>query len=263
VLGYDPIDVPFIFDQSHIDVMEVPELAAKVETSRKLFQEETILQHAFLLQESEIMKEIFSQRELNRWTDVANHYRPDIRLSQTYVSIAEESVKKEQGQYLPTLSLMGGYGGGSTPFFFQPSTQFNNQSFQWAFGVSLNWLIFDSLGRENRIRKAKSGMSAVKFDAKKTLQAAHTDVRTQIYTMEKALAKYLTASANLKLAEQTLGQALSQLEIGYTTMYDYLISVDGLIRAKTSLDEGRYELLVSHYALLHSCGVTQGKANEE
>lgn len=86
------------------------------------------------------------------------------------------------------------------------------------------------------------------------MQAAHTDVRTQIYSMEKALAKYLTASATLKLAEQTLQQAISQFDIGFTTIYDYLISVDGLIRARTAFDEGQFELLASHYALLHACG---------
>lgn len=261
IMGYDPVDSPFVFDQTQIEVMDIPELAGKIEATKQLFQEETILQNAFILHESEIMKKIFSHQELIRWTEIANNSRPDILLSQTHVSIADEGVKKELGHYLPTLSFLGNYGGGSTPYFYQPSTQFNNQSMQWAVGLSFNWLIFDSTGRENRVRRAKAGASSVKFDAKKTLQAAHTDVRTQIYTMEKALAKYLTASANLKLAEETLQQALSQLEIGFTTMYDYLISVDGLIRAKTALDEGRYELLVSHYSLLHSCGIKKTDEN--
>ena len=60
--------------------------------------------------------------------------------------------------------------------------------------------------------------------------------------------------ANYKLAQETLEQAKSQLDIGFTTIYDYLISVDGLIRAKTAQDEGRFDLLSSYYALLHASG---------
>lgn len=254
VLGFDPIEAPFVFDQEEIDVMQVPDLATKIEASEALFQENNILKEAFILHEKELMDRIFSKEELDRWTTAADESRPDIQLSKTYMKIARQSVKKQYGEYVPSLSILGGYGGGSTPYLDQPSTRLNNEAFKWAFGLSLNWMIFDGAGRESRIKRAKAEERSVRFDAKKTIQAAHTDVRTQIYTMEKALAKFLTSSANLKLAEQTLQQAFSQLDIGYTTIYDYLVSVDGLIRARTSFDEGKFELLASHYALLHACG---------
>ena len=70
------------------------------------------------------------------------------------------------------------------------------------------------------------------------------------------MAQYVTSTANYKLAQETLEQSKSQLDIGFTTIYDYLISVDGLIRAKTAQDEGRFDLLSSYYALLHASGKT-------
>ncbi len=256
-LGYDPVDSPFTFNQEDIDVLQIPELADKVAAAETIFQEECILKSQFVTMQTRIMDKIFSKSEFSKWSTYADAYRPDIRLSETNVKLAEETVKLKRGEYWPTVSLIGNYGGGMTPYFFQPSTQFNNQVFQWAVGFSINWTIFDGTGRERRIKKARAESRAIKFTAKKVTQAAHTDVREQLYSMQKAMAQYVTSSANYKLAQQTLEQAKSQLDIGFTTIYDYLISVDGLIRAKTAQDEGRFDLLSSYYALLHASGKTK------
>ena len=149
---------------------------------------------------------------------------------------------------------MAGYGGGSTPFITQPSPYFSDQLMQWGVGLSLQFNVFDGFARESKIRQTKSERAAMQFDVKKILQSAHTEIREQIYNMEKGLIKFLAASENLSLAEETLGQAKSRLDIGYDTFYDYLISVDGLIRAKTTLDEGKFELIAAYYGLLHACG---------
>ncbi len=256
-LGFDPVDQPFVFNQEDIDVMQVPELAEKVLLAETIFQEECILKSQFVTMQNRIMDKIFSKSEFAKWSVYADAHRPDILLSQTNVKLAEETVKLKRGEYWPTVSLIGNYGGAMTPYLFEPSTQFNNQIFQWAVGFSVNWTIFDGTGRERRIKKARAESRAVKFTAKKVAQAAHTDVREQLYSMQKAMAQYVTSTANYELAQQTLEQAKSQLDIGFTTIYDYLISVDGLIRAKTARDEGRFDLLSSYYALLHSSGQTK------
>ncbi len=254
VLGYDPSEMKVKIDAEEIPVENVPDLAKKITDTMPLFNEETIVQRAFASEEEDVLTKLFPPQELEKWTVAADDSRPDIRLSKTLVSIAKEEVATRKGEYWPRVSLLAGYGGGSTPYLEQPTTRFDNQIFQWAIGFSLNWTIFDGFSRERRIRKAKAEESKVRYDAKYTLQKAHTEVRDELYRMEKALAKYLTAAASLKLAEETLQQAESQLTIGFSTIYDYLISVDGLIRAKTNFDDGQFELLTTYYALLHACG---------
>ncbi|HEY5235726.1 MAG TPA: TolC family protein [Rhabdochlamydiaceae bacterium] len=262
-LGYDPVESPFTFNQEDIDVLQVPELAEKVKAAESIFQDECILKNQFVTMQSRIMDKIFSSSEFSKWSTYADAYRPDIRLSETNVKLAEETVKLKRGEYWPTVSLIGNYGGAMTPYLYQPSTQFNNQIFQWAVGFSVNWTIFDGTGRERRIKKARAESRAIRYIAKKVTQAAHTEVRVQLYSMQKALAQYVTSTANYKLAQETLEQAKSQLDIGFTTIYDYLISVDGLIRAKTAQDEGRFDLLSSYYALLHASGKTKEGESEK
>ena len=241
VLGYDPSEERPVFDQKIIPIRDIPELVCKIDASKEFFHSLEI-------------SSLFPPEEFEMWNQIAEANRPDIQITQTLLSMTQEAVKSRTSEYLPTLQLMAGYGGASTPFIEQPSTRFDNQLMQWAVGLSLQLNIFDGFGRESRIKQSKSERAAVQFEAKKVLQSAHTEVREQIYKMEKGLAKYLTASANLSLAEETLAQAKSRLDIGYNTIYEYLISVDGLIRAKTAVDEGKFELIAAYYGLLHACG---------
>lgn len=254
ILGYDPVDTPFTYNQEDIDIFQIPELAEKVKAAEAIFQEESILKKAFVNMQAKIMDRIFSQAEFAKWSLYADSHRPDVLLSQTNVQLAKETVRLKRGEYWPTVSILGNFGGAPTPYFFQASTQFNNQVFEWAVGFSVNWTLFDGTGRTRRIQKARAEARSVQFTAKRVSQAAHTDVREQLYSMQKAMAQYLTSTANYQLAQQTLEQAKSQLDIGFSTIYDYLISVDGLIRAKTAQDEGRFDLLSSYYALLHASG---------
>jgi len=262
VLGSDPQENISIELQNEIDFMSIPVIAEKVTAGEEIFRQTEgygpMFQDRFTILEKALLERLFSESEMGKWVSFADETRPDIRLSKTVLSIARERVGSRKGEYLPKLAVLAGYGGGSTPYIEDPSTKFTNQIFQWAAGLSLTWNIFDGTGRERRIKKAKAEERAVAFDAQKVLQAAHTDVRDQMYMMEKALSKFLTASANVKLAEQTVSQATSQLDIGYVTIFDYLISVDGLIRAKTALDEGKFELMKAYYGLLHACGRRNG-----
>lgn len=217
-LGIDPVENCYQFDQREIQLVDVPHWS------------------------------------VCEWIAIADARRPDIMLSQTALNIAQQQVKKRKGEYLPTVSLLGGYGGSQTPYLELPSSRFTNQNFNWGVGISLNWDIFDGWGRERRIRKAKHEQAAVGFDATKTMQMAHTEVLTQLYRIEDAKQKLQTARETLELAEETLQQAISQLEIGYITLFDYMISVDGLVFAKTALDQSRFELTSAYYSLLHACG---------
>lgn len=241
VLGYDPSGERPVFDQKVIPIGEIPELASKINLSVDVFP-------------SMEMHFLFPEEEYEAWNRIAEENRPDVQISRTLLAITQEAVKGRTSEYLPTLQLMAGYGGESTPFIQQPSTRFDNQLMQWAVGLSFQLNLFDGFGRESRIKQSKSERAAVQFEVKKILQSAHTEVREQIYKMEKGLAKFLTAKSNLALAEETLAQAKSRLDIGYNTIYEYLISVDGLIRAKTALDEGKFELIAAYYGLLHASG---------
>jgi outer membrane protein TolC len=254
LLGFLPSETTFELSEEDLDIEHYPFIKEKIESVGEVFQEGSIIQSTFVQLEKKIMGKLFSGEEFKKWHLIADDLRPDLQLNRTYVKLAQENVRLKKSEYWPTLSFVGNYGGAPTPFFFQPTTEFSNQSFQWGLGFSLNWTIFDGTGRSRRVKKAQAEARAAGQNMKKSSETAETEVREQLYKMEESLAKYISSSSNYKLAKETLEQAKSQLEIGYVTIYDYLISVDGLIRAKTALDEGRYGLLASYFGLLHASG---------
>ena len=203
------------------------------------------------------MLELFSSEEQQKWTELADEYRPDLKFQKNLTDIAREQVSMKKGAYLPTVSFNGGYGGASTPYLSAASDTFNNQTFDWAVGLSLNWQIFDGTGRERRIQKAKYERNALQYAYEDKLLEAHTQVRHQIYRLEMSLASFFTAKDNLALAEETLKQAKDQLQIGFINVYDYLYSVDALIRTQNNLTQARFELFINYCALLQSAGVKE------
>lgn len=254
LLGFLPSETMFELSDTELDVEQYPEIQEKIALAQEVFEEGTIVRSTFVDLEKKVMGKLFSPGEFTKWGVIANDFRPDLQLHRTYVKLAKENVRIKKSEYWPTLSFLGNYGGAPTPYFFQPTTQFSNQSFQWGVGLALNWTIFDGTGRSRRVKKAQAEVRAVTQKMKKSSQIAEIEVRDQLYKMEESLAKYLSSSSNYTLAKETLEQAKSQLEIGYVTIYDYLISVDGLIRAKTGFDEGKYGLLNAYFGLLHASG---------
>lgn len=259
VLGLDPMARQVVLETEDIPLEAIPDLAQKLREVEPIFaaqqEEGLIFEESFVKNQAERMGHLFTQEEIAHWEKLSEEYRPDLRVSENAVAIAAESIKLKQGEYLPSIRGVAGYGGAPTPYFFNLSDRLTNEQFHWGVGLELNWMLFDGLGRERRIKRAKAEKSAKWFGYQKSLQAAHTEVRYQIYEIEEAISRYLTSSANVKLAEKTVQLALDQLEVGYITIFDYLISIDSLTQARNICAQSRYDLLIAYYGLRHAAGI--------
>ena len=179
------------------------------------------------------------------------------------MKIAGREVSKKRGDYLPTLSFNANYGGDPTTLQSLPSSSFGNQNMQWGVGIQFNWLLFDGLGRESRLREAKHVKRAKEFQYRQERQNTYAEVRKQIFEIEESVASYVTADANVKLAEQTVTLANDQVDVGYSTIFDYQVTVDGFIQAVNSKNQARYALLKAYYALRHATGIDLASYNQE
>lgn len=258
VLGYNPGEVKLEFDALEIPIGQIPELASKVEWLTNVFAEKEkqglVYKPDFPKTEEKYMKHLFSEGEICAWEKLAFQYRPDLKVRCTEWKIANEAVNKEKGTYLPEVKLAFNYGGYPTETEFNPSSTFFNQKFQWALGFNFSWLLFDGLGRDFRVRQARYESKAKCCEYKKGIQLTFQDVRDQIFSISESVASFTTAEGNVALAEQTLDLANKQLEIGYLTIFDYQIVVDGLIQALYIRDQARYDLIKGYFGLKHASG---------
>lgn len=258
VLGYDPGTVNVTIGEKEIPIMKISEIASKIDRVDQVFTRNDdgglIFNKGFPETQQILMNHLFTQNEISCWENLALMYRPTLRSQATEVSIASEYISKRRGEFLPEVSLEANYGGTPTQMLDNPSGSFLNQKFDWGIGYRINWLIWDSLGRDHRIREAMYEKSAKQYEYCKGVQIAYADVRRQIFEIEDSVANYVTSVSSVKLAEETVQLAKNSLNIGYINVFDYQIVVDGLIQALYTRDESKFDLIKGYFGLIHASG---------
>jgi outer membrane protein TolC len=195
---------------------------------------------------------IFSDNELQNFIQMAFSNRPDFKMKQLSVSIAEESIRKNKGEYFPKVTSFFDY----TKNGGEPSARFFSvDDFSWAAGVKFSWNIFDSLQRERKIRKSKYQKSKAFYDYLYAKQTIETTLRTLLVQMEDAMYAYLSASSGVLVAKQALVQAKEKLSYGKIPPLQYRDAVNQFAQAMNLQNRAAYFLLLSYFSLQKNLGI--------
>lgn len=256
LLGSNPGSLELVFEEKEIPIFQIPEIATKVNQVLQIFEQsqDLIYKPDFPETEEMIMQNLFSEMEMEMWEQTALALRPDLKSKCTDLKIASTVVLKEKGTFLPEVDFEFNYGGYPTYTQFLPSSRFTNQKLNWAFGFTFSWHLFEGFGRIYQVKQARYERNARQCAYKKELQLTYEFVRKEIYSIAESVASYATAEGNVALAKQTLELADKQLDIGYITVFDYQIVVNGLIQALFIRDQARYDLIRGYYGLRHASG---------
>lgn len=182
--------------------------------------------------------------------DKALSFRNDIKLSESFVGLAEEDLKIAKGAYLPTLSaffqygtrysdvtqIPDGNGGAYTPNFTDQLWIFDGISY----GAQLNVPIFNGWSTRNNVKrsqisleKAKLQLEQDKLDLETTIQQAYVDVGT----FEKAYEAALKTSEARKLAYE---YAKERYDVGLMNAFDFS-------QAQARVDNAEAEVIRTKY----------------
>lgn len=182
--------------------------------------------------------------------DKALSFRNDIKLSESFVGLAEEDLKIAKGAYLPTLSaffqygtrysdvtqIPDGNGGSYTPNFTDQLWIFDGISY----GAQLNVPIFNGWSTRNNVKrskisleKAKLQLEQDKLDLETTIQQAYVDVGT----FEKAYEAALKTSEARKLAYE---YAKERYDVGLMNAFDFS-------QAQARVDNAEAEVIRTKY----------------
>ncbi|MEM1283570.1 MAG: TolC family protein, partial [Chlamydiota bacterium] len=259
ILGYNPGSIDIELSQSEIPLHNIPSIQSKLQLTEELFKPEgedtRIFAKGFPFTQEQVMHHLYSQSEIRYWEKTALCYNPTLHAKESDIRIANQEVNKGLGQYLPELKLNVNYGGIPSDTTELTSPSFSSQEFQWGIGLQLDWLLWDSCAREHKIKSARHERAARKYEYLKGIQIAYADVRKQIFSIEEAVANFVTSESNVKLAAQTLDLAKKQLDIGYITIFDYETIINNLIQAINTRNVARFDLIYSYYGLIHAAGV--------
>lgn len=260
ILGFNVEDVStFFLEEDRISVLSIVELKEKLDFLRDnsdkqlevgLEQQES--KKLTSIKKMQARSSIFTPKELSYWENVALDRRPDVQIKRHYVELADMDVRRKQGRYVPDVKAFVDYTRG-----------FTARSNTWGGGVSLDWSIFDALGREYRIRESRHARSAEEIELDKLQEQVKVEVRDRIYNMEEALLSYLAAEEGVLLAEHAHDLAKSRRDLGAITTLEYRDAVAALNVARQGFNVSAYKLLTSYYALRKAVGMDVELEEEE
>ncbi len=267
ILGYIPGSIEVSFPKILIPVEEIKEIQEKLSKMQVVFNKHTssledeIFTPHYPLSEERVMSKLYSKEEISKWQEVAMKYTPNVKVHENYVKIADKQVQKAKGTYLPEARFRFNVGGNPSTVQNLPTNSFGNQKMYWGAGVELNWLVFDGLGRERRVKQAQYEKRSKQYVYEQQVQITYEQVRKKIYQIEESVANYISAQANVALAEQTINLTSQQLDVGYSTIYDCQISYDQFIQALNGKNKARFELIKAYFGLKHASGADLEEKN--
>jgi multidrug efflux system outer membrane protein len=172
--------------------------------------------------------------------------RPDIRAAERRLIAATARIGVEQAQWLPRISLLGGFG-----YTSQARTDlFEAAAERWRYGPSLSWSFLDAGSVRQRVlaAKARSREALAAYD--ETVLRALEETENALAGFRAANQSLMAAESGLEAARRATGLARLRYEAGAS---DYLALLDSE-RTQIEFEQRVVEITVaraSALALLH------------
>ncbi len=172
--------------------------------------------------------------------------RLDLLASKASLASAQTSTKRARSGYMPSLTLYGNYGWRNNTVLEDAGETDNwvntfDGTYDWSYGVQLDFTIFDGFSRETSFSQAKlSAKSSRKNLEQKKLDIAF-EVKQAALNLETAYERIKQADESLKAAEEDLRLAEERYKLGVATIVDLNTAQLGYTNAKTSHVESVYD----------------------
>lgn len=254
-LGIDPSEEEEIdLKEKDIPIKSIAILQKKMDQAKKTFVP-TDFSYLGKIRSSSLKQTLtlFTEKELENYLAIALSTLPELKIHKWEIAIRESELKERYGEYAPVI----------TSFFDcqknagDPASRvFSQDDFSFAVGIKISWNLFDSFGRERKIKEASSKKISSKLRYRHSLQKTETMLRDLLYQIEDAIFSYLHAKNGVFYAKLSLDQAREKLLVGKIRPLDYRDAVNELSQAKNLQNEASFQLIVSYYELVYLLGTS-------
>lgn len=190
---------------------------------------------------------------IDEWTRVAFEARPDLRAARDRLRAAELGEKASRFAYLPTLGVSADWSrsvNSITEKTFEGVPATNS----WSLGLGLSLTLFDGLSREGRLQTATGQRRAQRETVDRLEQSAALEVKDAMLTITKERESLRAAREGVQLAEENLRLQQALYESGAGTLLEWDNARLDLRRARVSLIQAGFNLLVAHQRFHRAVG---------
>jgi TolC family type I secretion outer membrane protein len=176
--------------------------------------------------------------------------RPSVRQARANAEAAVNALREARAGNRPTVSLTGNYGLSGPEF---PPSQAS-----WAYGVSLQWPLFDVGLTAGRVQEAEANLLSARVSLRQVEQRVSAEVVQAYLNVQTSRQQVTAAGSGVASAEESLRLATGRYESGVATYVEVLDAESAALTARTDLVNARYGLSSSLAALRHALGLAEG-----
>jgi len=159
--------------------------------------------------------------------------RSDIKALESFEHAASRKEKMECLGWVPRLNAFGRYDWNGDEIF-------GNQGDNWTLGVSMQWNIFDGLGRLGRVRQAAAEAYEMRVKYEEAKEQGTVEVRQAFRNLQ-------SAKARVEIAQKSVGQAESSYKIASQRFGEGLQRPSEMLTSEAMLTNARLRLLKAKY----------------
>ncbi|MCI0330354.1 MAG: TolC family protein [candidate division Zixibacteria bacterium] len=179
-----------------------------------------------------------------------NH--PDLLASQENLKAADWRVQAGRAGLYPSLSLSAGYGWNNRDFSRVASLF--DRDYQWRFGFSIDYNIFDRFSTYRSLKSAQARHSNARQDYLQARSTVALEVKQAFLDLAKAKQKVEVTNQQVESAEEDLNIEQEKYNLGAATILDLLKAQENYKQAKTGQVEALFDYNMAIAGLKKSIG---------
>jgi len=177
--------------------------------------------------------------DIPKETDIAYARRPEVKSSQTAITLNKRNIKLQETGYLPSLALSAGVNDGFT------QTGLNPNQFTWQTSINLSVPIWDGGVTRARVRQARANEQSSVDTLTQTKLTVAQDVRSAALNLVTAAKRIQTTAEALTLAREALRLANVRYEAGIAVLVEVTNAQQQLTLAGFNYINAQYDYAVA------------------
>jgi outer membrane protein len=180
--------------------------------------------------------------------------RPELAAAAATVESERQNVRAAKGAYWPQLSLVGQAGASNQIFYFAPDPQLERVVLTASGGLSLSWLLFDTLDTWTTVRDAGLVRDRAQAALERERYQVRADVRAAHGRLEASLLRRRAAEEARASARRALFLLEKRYQVGDALLVELLLAQQDLTQAESDLNDAAIDSAEAETALAAATG---------